>query len=114
MVCFYRPWPLSHNNYQLHLIQIIEQLKKFPDSYGIFKNAQTKKTVSQYDMPPASLYEEFFNQNPLQDFKPLEEYYGFFTGCEIDKLETAISMVLPKLLAKVVDQKSDYSIKTEL
>ena len=103
-------------NWSSHVLymQVLEDLIKYPERNNIFKNVWAKKTISQYDMPSASLYKEFFSLNSLPDFKPLMQYCGYFTGCEIDKLANAISVVLPKLLAKVVHQKSSHSRTIEL
>lgn len=73
-----------------------------PHNYNIFKGALAGVTqnVSRYDLPDPDVYREFFRVNSLLDFKQLSQTCSFFSGCAIDKLDTAIAYRIPGLVEK--------------
>lgn len=79
-----------------------QEITENPHQYNIFAGslASLSQNVSRYDLPDPALYREFFRANPLSDFKSLRDHCSFFSGCPIDKLDTAISYRLPDLVAK--------------
>ena len=79
-----------------------------PHNYNIFKGALAGITqnVSRYDLPDPDVYREFFRVNPLLDFKQLSQTCSFFSGCAIDKLDTAIAYRIPGLVEKYKKETS--------
>ena len=86
---------------------IIENHKK----YHIFQSVLSQSYISKYDLPDPQRYEEFFSINAINSFKPVSSHCSYFAGCIMDKLNSAISLDLPKLLAGIQDGQSTCSSK---
>ena len=94
--------------------QVAANLIFHPERYNVFKNVQSKYNLSPFDLPNASVYANFFSVNPIPSFTSLQQLCGYFSGCPMDKLETAISTTLPSLLASVNRRKQFGASKEEL
>ncbi len=71
-----------------------------PRKYHIFQHILSEGTVSKYDLPESTAYQDFFTVNAINSFKPLSVHCAYFRGCVIDHIEQAISYDLPKLLSQ--------------
>lgn len=91
--------------------KLATDISENPHNYNIFKGALAGITqnVSRYDLPDPDVYREFFRVNPLTDFMQLSQTCSFFSGCAIDKLDTAIAYRIPGLVEKYKKQTSDKS-----
>lgn len=69
-----------------------------PQNYHIYEGLSTLTNISRYDLPDPDVYRDFFQLNPLYEFKKLSETCTYFRGCPINKLDVAIAYDLPELV----------------
>lgn len=81
--------------------QVAEDIIDFPRKYHIFQNVLGNSNISKYDLPEPSEYQEFFSNQDINSFQPVDYFCSVFTGCLGKKLDDAINELLPGLLQKV-------------
>ena len=75
-----------------------------PDKFHIFKTVLARSNISKYDLPDPETYKDFFAINAIDSFAPLNKQCGFWSGCLLENIESAISQQLPQLLTSVQSQ----------
>uniref|UniRef100_H2Y0U9 Sarcalumenin-like n=1 Tax=Ciona intestinalis TaxID=7719 RepID=H2Y0U9_CIOIN len=81
--------------------QVKYEILNNPKRFDIYKAVTSKHNISPFDLPDPEIYKDFFTHNPLTEFMSLEQHCGYFSGCPMDDLETAITTSLPGLLPSV-------------
>lgn len=78
--------------------KISGEIVAHPQNYHIYEGLSTLTNISRYDLPDPDVYRDFFQLNPLYEFKKLSETCTYFRGCPINKLDVAIAYDFPELV----------------
>ncbi|XP_035827502.1 sarcalumenin isoform X2 [Aplysia californica] len=80
-----------------------------PGMYGVVQRVLQKEGISKHDLKDVGMYVEFFQDNLRTFFRPLSHYCPIFDECLLEKVSSAISDELPRLLTKLKTEKSSQS-----
>ncbi|XP_053698196.1 sarcalumenin [Sabethes cyaneus] len=100
MVDCYLTTYYNHKTLFANKKHISDQIIGNPQQYHIYEGLSTLTNISRYDLPDPEVYRDFFQLNPLYEFKKLSETCTYFRGCPINKLDIAIAYDLPELVGK--------------
>ncbi|XP_016303712.1 sarcalumenin-like [Sinocyclocheilus anshuiensis] len=85
--------------------EVFDDIVSDPDKFYIFKSILAKTNVSKFDLPEPEAYRDFFGVNPPSGFKLLSSYCSWSGGCQLEKIEKAITDDLPALLSSLAEKR---------
>ncbi|XP_075035523.1 sarcalumenin isoform X2 [Mixophyes fleayi] len=85
---------------------VFKDIVEDPDKFFIFKSIVAKTNVSKFDLPNREAYKDFFGVNPITSFKVLSQQCSYIGGCQLEKIEKAITQELPDLLSSISKKPS--------
>ncbi|XP_053550432.1 sarcalumenin isoform X2 [Bombina bombina] len=80
---------------------VFKDIVEEPDKFFIFKSILAKTNVSKFDLPNKEAYKDFFGVNSITSFKLLSQQCSYMGGCNLEKIERAITHELPDLLGSI-------------
>lgn len=89
----------KHKGYFVEDEQLAVNIAGDPETYNVFKLVLANPNISEYDLPQAEEYEDFFRINPLIEQPRIGDVCTYFSKkCILDELNYAINHDLPALL----------------